>query len=275
MILRFFAARWSALAALLAVFMLIGVFGCGGSGSSGGSATDRGTLEVFMVDAPPDPTITSVEVDINRVEAHVGSSWMVISDGAQTVDLLDIGVTPVQLASELLPVGHYTQIRFFVTQARITDSTGTHIATVPSGTVHINIDHDIEANVVTPLLLDFNLDRSVIKLGNGNYILTPVVPAVIRTDAGTITGIATDGTNPLLNAKVWAVYTAGTNYQLNWPVNMAASKADGTFKIWALLPGTYRLDFTWTDGATTRTATVNDVVVTANQNTDVGTQALN
>jgi hypothetical protein len=265
-----------ALAVLAAFMALFFVLGCGGGGSGGGSGTaDRGTLEVFMVDAPPDPTITSVEVDISRVEAHVGSSWTVISNGAQTIDLLDIGMTPISIANDELPVGHYTQIRFFVTQARITDSTGTHVATVPSGTVHINVGHDIEANTVTSLLLDFNVERSLVKLGNGNYLLTPVVPAVIRTDAGTVTGIASDGSAPLANAQVWAKYTAGTNYQIDWPVNVATSKADGTFRIWALLPGTYKLEFTWTDGATTKTALVENVVVNANQDTNVGTVVLN
>jgi hypothetical protein len=275
MVFSSFGARVAAMVigATACLFSGLACGGGGGGGSVGGS--NRGTLDVYMADAPPDSSITSVEVDISRIEAFVGSNWQVVSSGPQSYDLLDLTENAARVASASLPVGNYTQLRFIVTQARVTDSGGTHIATVPNATTTLSVDHSIQAGLTTSLLLDFNVDRSLVKVGPGNYVLNPVVPAVIRTEAGTITGVATDGVGALSNVKVWAVYTSGGNYSQNWPVNMGASRSTGNFKVWALLPGTYRLDLEWTNGSQTKTATVNDVVVIANQNTHIGSVTLN
>jgi hypothetical protein len=102
------------------------------------------------------------------------------------------------------------------------------------------------------------------------------VPAFAQSNRGTITGTVTEGTGPVSNATVHAVYTAGPNYAAGTEVNTTSTLGDGTFKVWALLPGTYRLDVSYTNPETsqTTTATVNDVTVTANANTAVGTVTL-
>jgi len=76
--------RFTGLLFLLALGLLL-PFGCGGGGSDGATG-GRGTLQVFMADAP-DPTILAVEVDISRVEAHIGNSWEVVSSTPRTLDL--------------------------------------------------------------------------------------------------------------------------------------------------------------------------------------------
>jgi len=162
----------------------------------------------------------------------------------------------------------------------VTDTEGTHIANIPSGSqtgIKVNLNFDVPPNQITGVLLDFNMQRSLHRLGNGSYQLNPVVAGVVRILSGTITGVATDGANPLAGALVRAIYKAGPNFPIDTEVNSTASSTDGQFKIWALMPGTYQLQFSWTDPIDpliVRTATVNDVVVTANVNTDVGTVAL-
>jgi hypothetical protein len=269
---------------LLVLTLLAALVGCGGgggggnSGGGGGGGGGNGQVDIFMADAPPDPTITSVEVDINRVDVFVGGSWVAINSQSQSHNLLDLRVTPVQIASGSVLAGNYTQVRLVISACRITDSEGTHDATIPGGapaTVVVALPHTVTANQTTTLLLDFNVERSIIKVSSGIYILAPIIPAVVMNAAGTVTGRATDGTNALVNAKVWAIYESGPHYQQNWPVNNAASRADGNAKIWALMPGTYRLEFTWTDGSSTRSAIVNNVTVTAGANTDVGDVTLN
>ena len=73
-----------------------------------------------------------------------------------------------------------------------------------------------------------------------------------------------------------ATYTAGSSYAAGTQVNTTATLSDGTFKIWALLPGTYTITASYTpSGSTTaKTATVTGVTVTANQDTNAGTLAL-
>ena len=81
---------------------------------------------------------------------------------------------------------------------------------------------------------------------------------------------------PVAGASVTATYVAGTAYPVGTEVNTATSLADGTFKVWALLPGTYDLAVSYIDPATsaTKTATVAGLAVGAGQNIDAGTAAL-
>src|SRR5687767_10740742 len=95
--------------ALLPVFALTG---CGGGGSGAGGNT--GTLRVSLVDAP-DPTITSLNITIDRVEAHVVNPndpndndpghWQTITTNPQTFDLLDLVTNEAILGSATIPAG--------------------------------------------------------------------------------------------------------------------------------------------------------------------------
>ena len=82
-------------------------------------------------------------------------------------------------------------------------------------------------------------------------------------------------TGPLVGATVTATYVSGPNYPAGTVVNTTTTTTGGVFKVWALLPGTYTLTFSFTTAANvTETSTVNNVVVTANANTDVGAVVL-
>ncbi len=254
--------------------------GCaGGGGSDGGSVSaGTGTLAVRLADAP-DPTISALNVTISRVEAHLDGKWQTLDTAPRTINLLDLVKNDTLLAQGTVPAGRYNQVRLFVDSATVTDSEGTHNVTVPSGSrsgIKINLNYTIDPNQVTEILLDFNVHKSLIKQGNGNYRLQPVIPAVVKVLSGTVTGTATDGANPLNNATVKATYAAGPSYVVGTEVNTTSTLQDGTFKLWALLPGTYTLTFTYTDPTTgtVRTATQADVVVTANTDTPVGSIVL-
>lgn len=260
----------AAFLALTAATALMGglLIGCGGAG--GGS----GTLVVSLADAP-DPSITAINVTIDKVEAHVGGQWTTIAGAPQSFNLFDLVTNEALLGSANLPTGHYTQIRLFPSAATVTDSAGTHSVVIPSGVqtgVKLNLGYDIGPNEVTTILLDFNVAKSLIRQGNGQYRLQPVIPAVVKVLSGTVTGTVTDGSAPLAGASVQATYTAGDRYALGTEVNTSTSQGNGNFKLWALLPGTYTLTVTYTDPNTSavRTMTRTNVVVAANQNTPVG-----
>lgn len=264
---------------ILSVLSLIA--GCGGSsGDGGGGPTGgTGTMNIRLADAP-DPTITSIDLVFNKLEAKIGNSWQEIPLADETVNLLDLTEQDMLLGSAVLPAGNYNQIRLFPTSATVTDSEGTHNVNIGSAAntgIKVNINAELVANAVQTLLLDFNVDKSLIKQGNGQYRLQPVLVGVIKTLSGTITGVASDGTNLLHNAQVTAIYEAGSSYPIGTEVNTSASMSDGGFTIWALLPGTYTLNFTWTsdDGTVTKTAQLTGVVVEANEETSVGTVTLN
>ncbi len=270
--------RVRALAVIAAGIVAFGCGGGGGSSSGGGLSGGSGTMNIRLADAP-DPTISSIDLVFNKLEAKVGNQWPTIPLADETVNLLDLTDADMLLGSAVLPAGHYNQIRLFVSSATVTDSDGTHdinLGSIKNTGIKVNINADLGANAVQTLLLDFNVDKSLIKQGNGQYRLQPVLVGVIKTLSGTISGIASDGTNLLMNAHVTAVYEAGDSYPVGTEVNTSSSMADGGFNIWALLPGTYTLNFTWTseDGTVTKTAQVTGVVVESNENTDVGTITL-
>jgi hypothetical protein len=230
-----------------------------------------------MADAP-DPTITSLKVTIDRVEAHINGQWLAVATQPKEYDLLSLVKNSVQIGSANLPTGHYTQVRLFPSSATVTDSTGTHTVTIPSGLqtgIKLNVDYDITEKEVAVILLDFNLCKSLIKLGNGNYKLQPVIPVVVKVLSGTVTGTVTRNGSPQAGASVKATYTAGPNYAAGTEVNETFTLADGTFKVWALLPGTYTVTASFTDASNvTTTATATNVTVVAGSNADVGTLML-
>lgn len=243
--------------------------GCGGNGARG-----SGTLTVLLADAP-NPTATAVDITLDRVEANIDGTWQAVNSSPQTYNLLELARIPAPLGSIILPSGHYTQVRLFVSGASITDATGTHELAIPSGDqtgIKVNVDYDVNPNEVTGLLLDFNVDKSIVITGNGVYHLQPVIRGVVQVLSGTVTGTVVDSSNqPVAGASVVAISSSGQE------INSSTTLADGTFKIWALLPDTYTIRATFTQTSPTpveTTATQGGVIVNANENTEIGTLTL-
>lgn len=267
----------------LALTLAALVAGCGGgSGSGSGTSTNSGTgqVSVSLVDAPA-PDISALNITIDRVEAHVvnpsdlndddNSHWKTITSVPKSFDLLDLRFNEAVLGSTTLPKGTYTQVRLFPSNATVTDSSGTHPVTIPSASntgIKINVNYNISADQITTILLDFNVSKSLIKTGNGQYRLKPVIPAVVKVLSGTISGTVADANGPINGAEIKAVYVAGSKYAVGTEVNNSISAADGSFKVWALLPGTYDLTVTApTGGVLSKTG----VIVSANSDTSAGT----
>lgn len=234
-------------------------------------------MRIFMADAPL-PDVSSLVIRIDKIEAHVDGDWRTVAAAPQDVDLLLLKNQAMVTAESGLPAGHINQVRLFVSSAVVTDSTGTYDVDIPSNLqtgIKVNIDATIEPNTLTAILLDFNVEKSLRKLGNGSYLLQPVIPAVLVEEAGTITGTVTLNSLPVHGALVRAVYAAGSHYPIGTEVNTSTTSADGTFKVWALREGTYTLEVTFTDSVPSNfVATVTNVDVVAGSNTDVGTVVL-
>lgn len=236
--------------------------GCGGNGSSG-----NGTLSVSLADAP-DPSATAVHVTIDRVEVNVNGGWEPVTEAPQTYNLMELTQTDVTLGAIVLPPGRYTQVRLFPSEVTVTDDYGTHPAKVPSGDqtgIKINVDCEVYPGQVTGLLLDFNVAKSIVQTGNGEYHLKPVIPAAVKALSGTITGtVVNPGSQPIRGAVVEAIGPSGSE------VNSSVTIADGTFKIWALAPDTYALKVT----SGKKTMVLEGVEVRAGENTEVGSLKL-
>lgn len=232
------------------------------------------------MDAPA-PDISALNITIDRVEAHVvnpsdlndddNSNWKTITSVPKSFNLLDLRFNEAILGSTTLPAGAYKQVRLFPSNATVTDASGTHPVTIPSASntgIKINVNYNISADQITTILLDFNVSKSLIKTGNGQYRLKPVIPAVVKVLSGTISGTIADANGPVNGADIKAVYAAGSEYAVGTEVNNSISAADGAFKVWALLPGTYDLTVTSPTGSV---VSKTGVIVSANSDTTTGT----
>jgi hypothetical protein len=163
--------------------------------------------------ASDDENYSAVYITISKIEAHVAGEdeategeWIVLRDWSNEneSDLPVFDLMILQDVSDLLvdgsfDAGKYTQLRLFVTKASILveteeikeDSKLIEVtAEVPSDAIDVEIPsvyqtglkliHPFEINdgETTELTIDFDAEKSIVKTGNGEYKLQPVVKIV-------------------------------------------------------------------------------------------------
>ncbi|MGE5438197.1 MAG: DUF4382 domain-containing protein [Syntrophothermus sp.] len=231
---------------------------------------NEGRIKINLVDAPA--TLDSVIIDVVRVEVHKTGSgeedgWIVVNEVNKKYDLLKLtnGASAV-LGDAPLAVGKYTQVRLVLgTDNYLYDNGVKYNLTVPSGQqtgIKLNHNFDIEADNLYEFYLDFNADKSINITGTGEYKLSPVIRIEAVVTSGSISGQVL----PLeAQAKVWTV--AGTDTLTTYPDSL------GNFKLVAVPGGTYNVYLT--PAATGfQQKIINDVIVTPQTNTDLGTITL-
>jgi hypothetical protein len=202
-----------------------------------------GTLTVLVTDAPS-YEVVNVVVNFLRVEIHKSvdgeegeGEWVEIplaDPDSQTFDnSLQITLSPtmgnITLAQGQLEVGnHYTQIRVYMDDGEGKGATVTYIpdpedldeneepktktveAKLPSGTLKFVSPFEITEDTETQLLLDFDLQQSVVFTGatqseDVKVIVKPVIRLSIEHEEaiGAISGRVTDDSdNPIVDAEV-------------------------------------------------------------------------
>jgi hypothetical protein len=231
----------------------------------------NGAIRLYLVDSPSE--LDSVIICIDRVEVHKSGSdstsgWFVINDSTRYFDLLQLtnGASAVLGDTSLAP-GQYTQIRLIICDSSyVIDQGVKHFLEIPSGfQTGIKLIHQftIEAGNLYELLLDFNVDKSIIITGNGTYKLKPTIRVMPVVISGSISGQVL----PLdAMPAIWTVYGADTITTYTNP--------DGFFKLMALHEGFYDVNIVPADTLVYRDTTFTNVQVIANQDTDIGTVTL-
>jgi hypothetical protein len=248
---------------------------CSGSGSGSGSL---GTLELKLTDNPGDylsvfVTITGIYAIVDdsgpyRIEFADFSSPAVVEETGDTVtvDLIQLyNQTPISFALGNLPAGRLDQIRLIISEAslvayedvvevdgnddgEIEHVEATYPVKVPSGAqsgIKLNPrDIEIQSGSLTSLTLDFDADKSIVRLGgvedssrDYDFILKPVIfileaTGTIATDTETVaTGlnfptdlqaVEGEGAGSLAGSVLVAnAGTSGTNAQTVLPVDVS------------------------------------------------------
>jgi hypothetical protein len=175
---------------------------CGGGG--GGSAR-QGTLVVSLTDAPADD-FTSVNVTVSGVRIHMSGDAGANDAGwhdlmlatPKKIDLLSLQDGVLFTLGELpLDAGHYQQIRLLLVPNGETTPPFNESVVPASGDqagfelpldiqpeqvngIKINKQFTIAEGETSDLILDFDGKKSVIRQGNGTYMLQPVIRATVK-----------------------------------------------------------------------------------------------
>jgi hypothetical protein len=201
----FGALRWAALAAAAT---WLAACGGGGGGSDVTPVAGMGTVRVALTDAPSckvgNDDLAKVFITVERVRIHESADDMPMSGRwydidvtpARKINLLDLTNGRLEeLGSMPIPAGTYTQVRLVLranTGAVPSNSLVLlgQTAEIPLRTpsaaqsgLKIIRPFTVAPNTLADLVIDFDACRSIVALGNGGYLLKPVLTADLRTVA--------------------------------------------------------------------------------------------
>ena len=256
------------LLSVLSIFVLIG---CSDQTTNVDPVDQNGRLKMYLIDSPA--ALDSVIICVTRVEVHKAgndstSGWFVINDSTRYFDLLQLtnGASAI-LGDTSLTAGQYTQIRLFIGDGSyVIDQGIKHFLEVPSGSQSgLKLIHQftIESNKLYELLLDFNVEKSIVITGNGQYKLKPTIKVTPVVISGSISGQVL----PLdAQPTIWTVYGIDTI--------TTYTDLQGHFKLMGLLQGLYDVNIIPLNTMVYRDTVITGVQVIANQETDIGTVTL-
>ena len=143
-----------------------------------------GTIQIRATDPPPPEAVDGVVVQIAKIEVHLAgepdSGWITIVDEPMSFDLMDlVGGKELDLGSNEVNAGTYTQVRMHITQATVIVGDISHDAFLPSERLKFVRPFKVQDGGTTVLLLDFDGQKSIHVTGAGQYMLKPVVTLLV------------------------------------------------------------------------------------------------
>ncbi len=237
----------------IAMIMTIAIAGC---------KKDEKTARVNfrLTDAPAN--YDAVYVDVQGIEVQTAAGgWVTLNSNLGVIDLLELSNgKDTLITGGDFPAGRVNQVRLMLgANNSIVVNGVTHNLETPSAQksgLKLNLMKELEAAVTYEWTIDFDAHMSVVATGSGNYILKPVLRMVTDGIDGVISGTLL----PPIAASVCAV-TATDTFCTN-------SNIAGQFAIQGVPPGNY--DLLITPPLPLSVTVVNNVSVTAGQNTNVG-----
>lgn len=162
----------------LIVSILLGLSACGGDSGSSSSGGNQSNLSVYLTDAPTDE-VTSVVVAITGLTIKPANNPVErkILDQVQRVDLLTLENSRLLLTSVSVPAGDYQFIRVDLdqSQSHIVASGEQQPLKIASEEVKVLGGFNVPVSGQLEILLDFDARASLVKQGNGNWLMKPVI----------------------------------------------------------------------------------------------------
>jgi hypothetical protein len=236
--------------------------------------TEKSRLTVYLTDAPAAYDAVNIEVVGIQVKAtsdggENGWQTLPMTSSPANFNLLEFtnGMDTL-LSSVELPAGRISQLRLIlgdnnsITVNGITDDLPLEVPSGSESGLKFNIHADLIAGVEYKLWIDFDVLRSLVVNGNGDYILKPLIRTFTEATSGAIKGVVLP---VAANATVQA--TMGTDIFTAIPDPLT-----GEFLIRGVPAGTWSVLFDGNSGYLDQT--VPGVAVTVGQVTDIGTKTL-
>ncbi len=199
----------------------------------------NGKLRILLTDKPyPVENIKNALVSLYKIELRAkknnsdgnmgnGNPFIIVMNESKEFNLVDLqnGVTE-ELAMVEIPAGTYDLVRLHMRDASIELNDGKlYGLKIPSGSssglkIFIKPEIVVDGGLTSELLLDINLNRSLVMKGNPNNIegfnFNPVIRAVNTSTTGRIAGFITEDTEEaikgaLVNIKVEEEVINSTN----------------------------------------------------------------
>jgi len=156
--------------------------------------------EVSVHKAAVGETINETTEEITATESNETEAvgWIIVVDEVQTVDLLQLTDVSEVLGQKDLDSGKYTQIRLKIDSGTVTVDGETHDLTIPSKVLKLNRGFELEPDVDLKLILDFNVEDSLVETGKGKFKLKPVIAVISEV----VTTTTTTTTMPITTTVV-------------------------------------------------------------------------
>ena len=267
--------------------ILLFFFGCNDSNSpSQTDAENISRLTVRLVDEPGDFDNVFIEIldfmiKIND-DSDDDSGWQSLGEINQTVDLLELtgGESILLVDAFELPPGMLSQVRLVLGENNTIVIDGEEFPLkTPSAQqsgLKLKVNHELEPGFTYSLLLDFDVDKSIVIAGNSpNKILKPVMRASTIYASGKIQGTVTLQDSLNLEEAI----TPPSDFQIEASVEVdgetisAFADESGVFVLHGIPAGTYDVTIT-PEESDYAEAVVEGVVVVNGEINDIGTVEL-
>jgi hypothetical protein len=239
-----------------------------------GTVDQRARFQVRLTDDPGNFEAVYIdvrEIKINRTDAD-DAGWETLEGVLPGVyNVLDlVNDKDTLLADAFLPSGRINQIRLVLgpNNSIVLDGETFPLQT-PSAQqsgLKLNVQQEVNGGIMYVLLLDFDVARSIVKTGNGRYILKPVIRTVLNAVGGSLQGVV------LPDSVRTGVLVLSGNDTI---ASTFTEPGTGGFFLKGLPEGSYRISFNPDTATSFTTFDLNNVGIRTGEVTRLDTIRLN
>jgi len=203
--------------------------------------TGTSKIRFALTDAPGD--YQEVNIDIQSVKVIINDSIIDLATNQGIYNILEfVNGEDTMLVTDDIPTGHLSQVRLILGEDNtvMVDSIIFNLKT-PSAQqsgLKLNVNQDILSGITYTYIIDFETAKSIVKTGNGKYILKPVIRVFTESITGTIEGVVQP---PEARPIVQVIGPSDTSITYTDTIT-------GQYMIRGLTAGLYDLEFNPVDG---------------------------